>query len=111
MTTGEIKSKVDRNWDTTWSGTISDPLVGIELLKYLLFIKRLDEPHTLKENKATRLKSPITKPFSPEENKLWCARFKDSSPETMIAMGRNQMSKAESPATAHTLEHVEIFNN
>jgi type I restriction enzyme M protein len=59
MITGEIKSKVDRIWDTLWSGGISNPLTIIEQLTYLLFIKRLDELHTLKENKANRLKKPI----------------------------------------------------
>ncbi len=39
MITGEIKSKVDRIWDTLWSGGISNPLTIIEQLTYLLFIK------------------------------------------------------------------------
>lgn len=56
MITGEIKSKVDRIWDTLLSGGISNPLTIIEQLTYLLFIKRLDELHNLKENKANRLK-------------------------------------------------------
>lgn len=54
MITGEIKSKVDRIWDTMWSGVISNPLSIIEKLTYLLFIKRLDVLHILKENKAVR---------------------------------------------------------
>ena len=54
MVTGELKSKVDRIWDTMWSGGISNPLSVIEQLTYLLFIKRLDELHTLKEAKAAR---------------------------------------------------------
>ena len=42
MITGEIKSRIDRIWDTMWSGGISNPLSVIEQLTYLLFIKRLD---------------------------------------------------------------------
>lgn len=38
MITGEIKSKVDRIWDTLWSGGISNPLTIIEQLTYLLFV-------------------------------------------------------------------------
>ncbi|MCI5209496.1 MAG: SAM-dependent DNA methyltransferase, partial [Candidatus Electrothrix sp. ATG2] len=52
MITGELKAKVDSIWDTMWSGGISNPLTVIEQLTYLLFIKRLDELHTLRENKA-----------------------------------------------------------
>ena len=54
MITGELKSKVDNIWNTMWSGGISNPLSVIEQLTYLLFIKRLDELHTLKERKAAR---------------------------------------------------------
>ena len=52
MITGELKSKVDKIWDTMWSGGISNPLSVIEQLTYLLFIKRLDELQTLKESKG-----------------------------------------------------------
>jgi len=33
MITGELKSKVDRIWDTMWSGGISNPLSVIEHLE------------------------------------------------------------------------------
>lgn len=56
MITGELKSRIDRIWDTFWSGGISNPLEVIEQITYLLFLKRLDDLHTLEENKAARLK-------------------------------------------------------
>jgi type I restriction enzyme M protein len=84
MITGEMKSKVDRIWDTMWSGGISNPLSVIEQLTYLLFIKRLDELHTLKESKANRLKTPIEDPvFGPKQDHLRWSRFKQTAPETM----------------------------
>ena len=58
MIAGELKSRVDRIWDTMWSGGISNPLSVIEQLTYLLFIKRLDELHTLQERKASRNRPP-----------------------------------------------------
>mgnify|MGYP001821619147 FL=1 len=36
MITGELKSKVDRIWDTMWSGGISNPLSVIEQIRFLL---------------------------------------------------------------------------
>ena len=62
MITGELKSKVDNIWNTMWSGGISNPLSVIEQLTYLLFIKRLDELHTLRESKAARTGKPIEGP-------------------------------------------------
>ena len=64
--TGELKSKIDRIWDAFWSGGISNPLEVIEQITYLLFIRRLDDLHTLAENKANRIGKPITKPLFPE---------------------------------------------
>lgn len=55
MIAREIKSQVDRIWDAFWSGGISNPLEVIEQMTYLLFIKRLDELHAVREKKASRL--------------------------------------------------------
>lgn len=65
MITGELKSQIDRIWDSFWAGGIANPLEVIEQLTFLLFIKRLDELQTLAENKASRLGEPIERPCSP----------------------------------------------
>jgi len=92
MITGEIKSKIDRIWDTMWAGGIANPLSVIEQLTYLLFIKRLDELHTLKESKASRTKKPIEDPiFSSEQDGLRWSRFKDQAPETMFNTVRDKV--------------------
>ena len=59
MLTGDIRSQVDAIWNAFWTGGISNPLEVIEQITYLLFLKRLDDLHTLEENKAARLKTPI----------------------------------------------------
>ena len=46
-------SKIDSIWNAFWSGGISNPLEVIEQITYLLFLRRLDDLHTLEENKAT----------------------------------------------------------
>ena len=92
MITGELKSKVDRIWDTMWSGGISNPLSVIEQLTYLLFIKRLDEVHTLKENKANRTGKPIEEPvFNSRQNALRWSRFKNKAPEDMFEIVRDKV--------------------
>ena len=92
MITGEIKAKVDRIWDTMWSGGISNPLSVIEQLTYLLFIKRLDELHTLKERKAARIGKPVEEPvFAPGQDHLRWSRFKETAPETMFATVRDEV--------------------
>ena len=80
MITGELKSKVDRVWDAFWSGGISNGLMVIEQITYLLFVRRLDEIHTAREKKANLLKKPIEEPIfldTEEEQSLRWSRFKD----------------------------------
>jgi type I restriction enzyme M protein len=64
--TGELKSQIDRIWDSFWSGGISNPLEVIEQITFLLFIKRLDELQALAENKAARLGEPVERRIFPE---------------------------------------------
>ncbi|GAB3030935.1 class I SAM-dependent DNA methyltransferase [Parafrigoribacterium mesophilum] len=66
MVTGALKSQVDKVWSAFWSGGIANPLEVIQQITYLLFIKRLDELHTLAENRANTLHKPIEHPVFPE---------------------------------------------
>ena len=92
MITGELKSKVDSIWDTMLSGGISNPLSVIEQLTYLLFIKRLDELHTLKERKATRTGGAIEDPiFAKRQDHLRWSRFNESAPEQMFATVKDEV--------------------
>ena len=66
MLTGEIRSQIDGIWNDFWSGGVSNPLSVIEQLTYLLFIKRLDELHTVEERKASTLKIKMERRIFPE---------------------------------------------
>lgn len=84
MLTGDIRNKIDRIWDAFWSGGISNPMEVIEQMTYLLFIKRLDEIHTLRENKAHRLNEPIENPiFTEEQENFRWSRLCNLDPKTM----------------------------
>ena len=68
MLTGGLKTQIDRIWDAFWSGGISNPLEVIEQITYLLFLRRLDDLHTLEENKSARLKERMARRVFPEGN-------------------------------------------
>ncbi|WP_116810474.1 type I restriction-modification system subunit M [Steroidobacter cummioxidans] len=65
MITGSIRSQIDQVWNAFWSGGIANPIEVIEQITYLLFLKRLDDLHTLEENKAARLKRPMERRVFP----------------------------------------------
>ena len=66
MLTGDIRNQVDTIWNSFWTGGISNPLEVIEQITYLLFLRRLDDLHTVEELKATRLKKPMERRVFPE---------------------------------------------
>ncbi|OKH12302.1 type I restriction-modification system subunit M [[Limnothrix rosea] IAM M-220] len=90
MITGELKSKVDKLWDTFWSGGISNPLSVIEQISYLLFIKRLDELELAKERKAQRLGGEVKDPsFTPEQQGYRWSNFRHLEAQEMIKIVRD----------------------
>ncbi len=94
MITGEIKSQIDRIWDAFWSGGISNPLEVIEQITYLLFLRRLDDLHTLEENKSARLKKPMERrvflkgkdPKGRAYDDMRWSRFKHFAPAEMFTV-------------------------
>jgi len=92
MLTGELKTKVDKIWETLWTAGISNPLTVIEQLTYLLFIKGLDDQQTRQEKKAERTGKPIKNPtFSKDQDHLRWKNLKQLDPETMFDRIRDQV--------------------
>jgi type I restriction enzyme M protein len=92
MLTGELRSQINAIWDAFWSGGISNPMEVMEQITYLLFIRRLDDAHTLEESKANVLKQPMEKRIFPEgkdpkgrnyDDLRW-SRFKNFAPAEMM---------------------------
>jgi type I restriction enzyme M protein len=92
MLTGDIRNQVDGIWNDFWAGGIANPLSVIEQITYLLFIKRLDELHTLEERKSRRLNMPMERHIFPAgsdekgrpyDDLRW-SRFKHFEPREMM---------------------------
>lgn len=92
MITGEIRSQIDQIWNAFWSGGVSNPLSVIEQITYLLFIKRLDDLHTLEEAKAEALGKPMERRIFPDGkddlgraySDLRWSRFRNEEPREMM---------------------------
>jgi len=94
MLTGELRSQIDAIWNSFWSGGISNPLEVMEQITYLLFLRRLDDLHTLEENKSVRLGKPMERRIFPDGkdakgrdfNDLRWSRFKNYAPAEMFTV-------------------------
>jgi type I restriction enzyme M protein len=97
----EFKGKVDRVWDAFWSGGISNPLEVIEQITYLLFIRRLDDLQTAKENRANATGESIEAPIFPDGN------APSGVPYSHL---RWKYLKDQAPAVAYDLVANHVFN-
>ena len=87
MMTGELKSQVDKIWETFWTGGISNPLTVIEQFTFLLILRRLDENQLRDEKQANFSETPLENPLYTEaQSKFRWNKFKDNDPETMFAL-------------------------
>lgn len=77
MITGELKNKVDKIWETFWTGGITNPLTVIEQFTYLLFIKGLDEAETQREQEAALLGIEFERIFPEDKQYLRWSKFKN----------------------------------
>jgi len=58
MITGELRSKIDKIWDTIWTGGIASPSTVLEQITYLMFMKILDDNESKREGNASALGIP-----------------------------------------------------
>jgi len=87
MITGQLRNEIDKLWETFWTGGITNPLTVIEQITYLIFLRRLDDMQTLKENQANKLGMEITDPiYEPKHKELRWSYFKNQDPETMYRL-------------------------
>lgn len=83
MITGELRNKVDRIWETFWTGGITNPLTVIEQFTYLLYIKRLDDQEKEKEMDSELLGLPFEGLFPKDKPQLRWSILGNMGPEQM----------------------------
>ena len=66
MITGTLKNQIDKIWDDLASYGVSDPIVAIEQMTYLMFIHDLDDSDNLRAKEAAMLGLPYESIFAKE---------------------------------------------
>lgn len=84
MITGELRSKVDKIWESFWTGGITNPLTVIEQFTYLLYIKGLDDREKRGELDSELLGTPHESLFPKDQPELRWSTFSQMGPEEMF---------------------------
>ena len=66
MLTTELKGKIDKLWETFWTGGLTNPLDVIEQITYLMFIHDLDEQDNIKRKESVMLDIPYKSVYDGE---------------------------------------------
>ena len=83
MITGELRNKVDKIWETFWTGGITNPLSVIEQFTYLIFIKSLDDKQIREEMDANILGIEPKIIFNENQQNLRWSHFKEFEAQEM----------------------------
>ena len=90
MITNELKSQVDKIWETFWTGGISNPLTVVEQFTFLIFIKSLDTAQQKIERQKV-LKPDLEDIFSEQEQELRWKNFSDLAAQEMFELFSSKM--------------------
>lgn len=84
MITGALRNKVDRIWESFWTGGITNPLTVIEQFTYLLYIKGLDDREKRREMDSELLGTTHESFFPKNQPELRWSTFSQMGPEEMF---------------------------
>ena len=92
MITGENKNKIDQIWNVLFANGINNPILVVEQLTYLLFIKMLDDKQLEEENLVNMGFGTLNDPvFTPENEHLRWHVFCETSAENMFRTVRDEV--------------------
>ena len=87
-----LKNQVDRLWTEFWTGGITNPLMVIEQISFLMFSRLLDIRETREEKKAKRTKQPFRRIFGDDDQELRWSHFKNVTPaDKMLVLVRDKV--------------------
>lgn len=83
MLTGEIRNKIDKIWETFWTGGFINPLTVIEQFTYLIFMKSLDDKQLQSEAEANIIDVQPKIVFDSDHEDLRWHNFKEFESQKM----------------------------
>ncbi|AXN34591.1 type I restriction-modification system subunit M [Vibrio coralliilyticus] len=69
ITSGALKSQIDKLWEEFWTGGITNPLTVVEQITYLMYARMLDMNERNDEKRSARTGKPFNRRFPVSEDK------------------------------------------
>lgn len=90
MLEAKLKSSINKLWDKFWSGGIANPLVAIEQISYLIFMKRLEDLDNKHIERASVIGDKYESIFKGHEDCRW-SKWKHYNAEKMLTHVRDKV--------------------
>lgn len=71
MLDATLKSKIRKLWDRFWSGGLTNPIVAIEQMSYLIFMKKLEDEDNKKKDESEFVGKQYKSIFESHESCKW----------------------------------------
>src|SRR5210317_694864 len=75
-----LKNQIDKLWTEFWTGGITNPLMVIEQISFLMFARLLDIRETREEKKAKRTGKDFSRIFPESKQNLRWSQFRNVTP-------------------------------
>ena len=81
MLTAELRTNINKKWEACWPINMLRPLVLLDLISYLLFIKKLEERQLIAGAQTETFRDNLIP--AKEKDELSWSRFKDMDAQSM----------------------------
>jgi type I restriction enzyme M protein len=90
MLTSHLKQKIDALWNKFWAGGLANPLLAIDQINYLLFLKQLEDAADLRQARARAQGEKAEDIFAGAEDCRW-SHWRNYAGEEMLAHVQNRV--------------------
>lgn len=91
ITSGALKSQIDKLWEEFWTGGITNPLTVIEQITYLIYARMLDINERIDEKRSERTGQPFNRRFPDDKQHIRWENFRHLSAEQLYPLVKDEL--------------------
>ncbi|MEF1167561.1 class I SAM-dependent DNA methyltransferase [Vibrio campbellii] len=91
ITSGALKSQIDKLWEEFWTGGITNPLTVVEQITYLMYARMLDMNERNDEKRSARTGKPFNRRFPDNKQHIRWENFRHLGAEKLYPLVKDEL--------------------
>ncbi|EPO3037304.1 N-6 DNA methylase [Vibrio cholerae] len=91
ITSGALKSQIDKLWEEFWTGGITNPLTVVEQITYLMYARMLDMNERNDEKRSARTGKPFNRRFPDDKQHIRWENFRHLGAEKLYPLVKDEL--------------------